>query len=99
MLRSAENIAGRGGRQDSWHMKRTLKAYARSWPMTEPFVIARGTQTTADLVVVELAAGNVTGRGEAAGVPYAGETHESLDRKSTRLNSSHKCAYSLPSSD
>lgn len=55
-------------------MKRTLKAFARSWPMNEPFVIARGAQTTADVVVVEIGHGDVVGRGEAAGVPYAGET-------------------------
>lgn len=58
--------------------RRTLKAYAHSWPMIEPFVIARGTQTTADVVVVELTSGSVTGRGEAAGVSYAGETPGSL---------------------
>jgi L-alanine-DL-glutamate epimerase-like enolase superfamily enzyme len=59
-------------------MKRALKAYAHSWPMIEPFVIARGTQTTADMVVVELSSGATTGRGEAHGVPYAGETIDSL---------------------
>ncbi len=59
-------------------MKLTLKAYARSWPMIEPFVIARGTQTTADVAVVEITSGNTTGRGEASGVLYAGETQQSL---------------------
>lgn len=59
-------------------MKRTFKAYAHSWPMNEPFVIARGAQTTADVVVVEIAYGNAIGRGEAAGVSYAGETLESM---------------------
>ena len=59
-------------------MKRTLKAYAISWPMNEPFVIARGAQTTADVVAVEIAYGDIVGRGEAAGVPYAGETPETM---------------------
>ncbi|WP_428310731.1 dipeptide epimerase [Hydrocarboniphaga sp.] len=59
-------------------MKRTLKAYAQAWPMIEPFVIARGTQTTADMVVVELSCEGATGRGEAHGVPYAGETQQTL---------------------
>ncbi len=59
-------------------MKRIFKAYARSWPMNEPFVIARGAQTTADMIVVEIAYGNAVGRGEAAGVPYAGETPETM---------------------
>ncbi|MGH8506055.1 MAG: N-acetyl-D-Glu racemase DgcA [Stenotrophobium sp.] len=59
-------------------MKRTLKAFSHSWPMIEPFVIARGTQTSADVIVVEIASGNIVGRGEAAGVPYAGETPETM---------------------
>jgi L-alanine-DL-glutamate epimerase-like enolase superfamily enzyme len=59
-------------------MKRTLKVYAKSWPMREPFVIARGTQTTADVVVVEVDEHGVSGRGEAAGVSYAGETAQTL---------------------
>ncbi|PTU33095.1 N-acetyl-D-Glu racemase DgcA [Stenotrophobium rhamnosiphilum] len=59
-------------------MKRTLKAYVRSWPMNEPFVIARGAQTSADVVVVEIGYGNLVGRGEAAGVMYAGETPETM---------------------
>ena len=66
-------------------MKKTLKAYARSWPMIEPFVIARGSQTSAEVAVVELSSGNATGRGEAAGVPYAGETSESLLRDIERV--------------
>lgn len=59
-------------------MKRSLKVFARSWPMNEPFVIARGAQTTADVVVVELSSGSAVGRGEAVGVPYKGETPETL---------------------
>ncbi len=59
-------------------MKRSFKAFARSWPMNEPFVIARGAQTSADVIVVEIAYGNAVGRGEAAGVPYAGETPETM---------------------
>jgi len=59
-------------------MKRHLKAYARSWPMDEPFVIARGSQTTADVVVVELSQDDATGRGEAVGIMYASETPETL---------------------
>lgn len=59
-------------------MKRTLKVFARSWPMNEPFVIARGAQTTADVIVVEIGDDTLLGRGEAAGVPYAGETPETM---------------------
>lgn len=59
-------------------MKRTLKAYARSWRMKEPFVIARGSQSMVDAVVVELSEKGVVGRGEAVGVPYRGETPATL---------------------
>jgi L-alanine-DL-glutamate epimerase-like enolase superfamily enzyme len=59
-------------------MKTLLNAFPHSWPMIEPFVIARGTQTTADVVVVELASGTAMGRGEASGVLYAGETPETI---------------------
>lgn len=62
-------------------MKHRLTAYAKSWPMIEPFVIARGTQTTADVVVVEIGADGVSGRGEAAGVSYAGESPETMLRE------------------
>ncbi len=59
-------------------MKRTLKAYARSWRMKEPFVIARGSQSTVEAVVVELAERGAVGRGEAVGVPYRNETPATL---------------------
>lgn len=62
-------------------MKRRLKAEARSWPMNEPFVIARGSQDSADVVVVELTQDGTTGRGEAVGVIYAGETPETMLRE------------------
>lgn len=66
-------------------MNKMLRAYSHSWPMNEPFVIARGAQTTADVVVVELSSGSVTGRGEAAGVAYAGETPETMLRDIERV--------------
>ncbi len=55
-----------------------LTVQLRSWRLKEPFVIARGSRTVANSIVVELDAGNHTGRGEAAGVPYAGETQASM---------------------
>lgn len=56
-------------------MMRRLVSETKSWPMNEPFVIARGAQTTSDSVVVRLASedGHV-GRGEAVGVEYRRET-------------------------
>ncbi|MHA1152686.1 MAG: N-acetyl-D-Glu racemase DgcA [Alphaproteobacteria bacterium] len=48
---------------------RSLTARAESWPLIEPFVISRLTQTTAELAVVEIAEdgpeGYLVGRGES----------------------------------
>jgi len=51
-----------------------LTVRRESWPLAQPFVISRGSRTTAEVVVAELAAGAHRGRGES--VPYAryGET-------------------------
>ena len=51
-----------------------LSAQHVSWPLARPFTIARGSKTTADVVVVAAEAHGHRGRGEA--VPYAryGET-------------------------
>ncbi len=55
-----------------------LRVESRSWRLKEPFVIARGTRTVAHSIVVELSTGDHVGRGEAAGVLYAGETQASM---------------------
>jgi L-alanine-DL-glutamate epimerase-like enolase superfamily enzyme len=51
-----------------------LTVRRESWPLAQPFVISRGSRTTAEVVVVELVAGQHRGRGES--VPYGryGET-------------------------
>jgi L-alanine-DL-glutamate epimerase-like enolase superfamily enzyme len=53
----------------------TLKTEVKKWPMREPFRISRHVQTHVDTLVVRIVdeAGN-TGRGEACGVNYHGET-------------------------
>lgn len=66
-------------------MSRQLRITMRSWPLKEPFVIARGTQTHADAVIVELTSGQHRGRGEAVGVPYRGETPDTLMRDISRV--------------
>lgn len=48
------------------------------WQLREPFVIARATYTTSDVIAVELHDGPFVGRGEAAGVDYHGETPDSM---------------------
>ena len=52
----------------------TLDVHTVSWEMTEPFTIARGTQTHVDGIVVTLSDGAHAGRGEAYGISYEGES-------------------------
>lgn len=58
-------------------MLRTLKATVEHWPLTTPFRISRSVRTQADLVVAEVAQGEVVGRGEGAPIPRYGDTVES----------------------
>ena len=55
-------------------MPTTLAVRSETWPIKGSFRIARGAKTAADVVVVEIADGQATGRGEC--VPYTryGET-------------------------
>jgi L-alanine-DL-glutamate epimerase-like enolase superfamily enzyme len=55
-----------------------LTVQTKYWKLSEPFVIARGTYTTSDVIIVELQDGPHIGRGEAAGVDYHGETPDSM---------------------
>jgi L-alanine-DL-glutamate epimerase-like enolase superfamily enzyme len=55
-----------------------LTVQTKYWKLSEPFVIARGTYTTSDVIIVELQDGPHLGRGEAAGVDYHGETPDSM---------------------
>ena len=55
-----------------------LSIDTRVWPLREPFVISRSSQTTCEVIVVHLAAGGQVGRGEAVGVDYHGETIDSM---------------------
>jgi len=59
-------------------MRYQLSIQTRVWPLREPFVISRGSQTTCEVIVVHLAAGRYAGRGEAVGVDYHGETIDSM---------------------
>lgn len=55
-----------------------LTARAERWPLAAPFVISRGAKTDAEVVLAEIAAEGLRGRGE--GVPYGryGETVEGV---------------------
>ena len=55
-----------------------LSINTRVWPLREPFVISRSSQTTCEVIVVHLAADGHIGRGEAVGVDYHGETIASM---------------------
>jgi L-alanine-DL-glutamate epimerase-like enolase superfamily enzyme len=55
-------------------MTRTLDIATRCWPLKEPFEIARGVQTSCEVIIVQLAEDERVGRGEAVGVDYRGET-------------------------
>ncbi len=46
-----------------------IRVFSESWPIRGSFTISRGSKTAAEVVVVELTANGVTGRGEC--VPYA----------------------------
>ena len=61
---------------------RVLSIRDERWPIREPFVIARGAKTAAEVIVVEIDAFGHAGRGEA--VPY-GRYGESLDSVTAQI--------------
>jgi L-Ala-D/L-Glu epimerase len=56
----------------------SLSVRAESWPIAGTFTISRGSRTEAVVVVVELADGAHTGRGECTPYPRYGETVEGV---------------------
>lgn len=55
-------------------MSRKLEIAHESWPIAGSFTISRGSKTAADVVVVTLTEGGVTGRGECVPYPRYEET-------------------------
>ena len=55
-------------------MPKTLAVRSETWPIKGSFRIARGAKTAAEIVVVEIADGRATGRGECVPYPRYGET-------------------------
>lgn len=55
-----------------------LSVSRRAWPLAQPFVISRGSRTTAEVVVAELHDGDSHGRGECVPYPRYGESTESV---------------------
>ena len=50
----------------------------KSWKLSKPFKISRGTQYDAEVIWCEISDGDHTGRGEAAGIIYDAESIESI---------------------
>lgn len=59
-------------------MNYQVKVRAHKWRLNKPFKISRGVHKNARVVICEISDGTHTGRGEAAGVPYEGETVDSI---------------------
>lgn len=55
-------------------MTLSLTVREESWPLKKPFKITRETITHSEIVYCEISDGTHVGRGEAAGIPYKGET-------------------------
>jgi L-Ala-D/L-Glu epimerase len=57
----------------------TLEHWSKFWPYREPFALSRGVALGQNSIQIRLTdRSGVTGRGEAVGVTYAGETPESM---------------------
>ena len=63
----------------------SLTVRPESWPIRGSFTISRGSKTSADLVVVELAEGGATGRGECVPYSHYGETLQGVVEDIERL--------------
>lgn len=53
----------------------------KNWPLHKPFKISRNVHLHSETIVCEITDGHVVGRGEAAGVSYAGETQQSIQKQ------------------
>ncbi len=62
-------------------MPHTVTVIEKNWPLHKPFKISRDVHLHSETVVCEISDGNVAGRGEAAGVSYAGETQASIRKQ------------------
>ena len=60
---------------------RTLSVRRESWPIRGAFTISRGTKTSAEVVVVEIADDGAVGRGECVPYPRYGEDPDSAMRQ------------------
>ncbi|WP_375398020.1 enolase C-terminal domain-like protein [uncultured Sphingomonas sp.] len=69
-------------------MSLKLEQWSRTWPLSEPFVTSNAVDVDVPTVQVRLTDGDgVWGRGEAVGVPYAGETPVTMGAQIERVRS------------
>ncbi|MEE3236219.1 MAG: N-acetyl-D-Glu racemase DgcA [Pseudomonadota bacterium] len=59
-------------------MSRAMTVRQQNWPLHKPFKISREIHTHSETVICEISEGDHTGRGEATGVSYDGETIQTL---------------------
>jgi len=59
----------------------TVSVTAKNWPLHKPFKISRDVHMHSETIVCEVRDGKLAGRGEAAGVSYAGETQASIQQQ------------------
>lgn len=64
---------------------RRMRVREEAWPLARPFTISRGTKTTAEVVMVEIEADGVHGRGECVPYPRYGETRAGVAAALTAL--------------
>lgn len=57
---------------------RRLRAHAAAWPLAEVFTISRGSKTQSEVVIAEIEADGIVGRGECVPYPRYGETISSV---------------------
>ncbi|MDA0680130.1 MAG: dipeptide epimerase [Proteobacteria bacterium] len=58
-----------------------VSVVSKNWPLHKPFKISRDVHLHSETIICEISDGALTGRGEAAGVSYAGETQESIKKQ------------------
>ena len=80
-LRRPHGDGCRSHRRPAGVSERALSVRHESWPTRGAFTISRGTKTSAEVVVVEIAAAGAVGRGECVPYPRYGESPDSATRQ------------------
>lgn len=58
-----------------------INVIQKRWKLHKPFRISRDEHTHSETIIFEISDGDVTGRAEASGVSYAGETPDSIQKQ------------------